>query len=117
MSYLANARVNLKFSNSVLVQKSCSSLYSNFILNLYIVWELNNWSRNPAHRFTQKSCLLGLVRLVKNAIKSKFTYNGQGIAFDGEGVWSFDNDYARNVVRFGVDISHHPILIIKEIIF
>ena len=30
MSNLANDRVNLKFNNSVLVQKSFSSLYSNF---------------------------------------------------------------------------------------
>ena len=39
MPDLANARVNLKFNNSVLVQKNLSSLYSNFILNLYIVYK------------------------------------------------------------------------------
>ena len=33
MSNLANGRVNLKFKNPVLVQKSFSSLYSNFVLN------------------------------------------------------------------------------------
>ena len=38
-------------------------------------------------------------------MKSKFTYNGRGIAFDGEGSSSFDNDYVRNVVIFGVDNS------------
>ena len=37
MYNLANGRVNLKFSNFVLVQKSISSLCSNFILNLHIV--------------------------------------------------------------------------------
>ena len=41
MSNLANGRVDLKFINSVLVQKRFSSLYSNFILNLYIAYELN----------------------------------------------------------------------------
>ena len=54
MSNLANSRVNLKFNNSVLVQKSFFSLYSNFILNLYIVYELNTWSRNPTNKFTLK---------------------------------------------------------------
>ena len=39
MSNLANGWVILKLNNSVLVQKSSSSLYSNFILNLYIVYE------------------------------------------------------------------------------
>ena len=56
MSNLANDRVNLKFNNSVLVQKRFSSLYSNFILNLYIVYELKTWPRNPADKFTLKNC-------------------------------------------------------------
>ena len=52
MPNLANARVSLKFSNSVLVQKNASSLYSNFILNLYVVHELNTWPRNSTNNFT-----------------------------------------------------------------
>ena len=32
-------------------------------------------------------------------------YSGDGIAFDGKDSWSFGNDYARNVVIFGVDTS------------
>ena len=34
-----------------------------------------------------------------------FTYNGRGIAYDGEGSWTFGNGFARNVVIFGVDNS------------
>ena len=45
--------------------------------------------------------MFGTDKLVRNAIKSKFTYNGRRIAFDEEGFWSFDN--AINVVTFGVD--------------
>ena len=41
MSNLANGRVILKSNNSVLVQKSFFSYYSNFILNLYIAYEVN----------------------------------------------------------------------------
>ena len=40
MSNLANGRVILKFNKSVSVQKKFSSLYSKFILNLYILYEL-----------------------------------------------------------------------------
>ena len=59
-------------------------------------------------------CLAQLfVKLVRNAIKSKFIYNDWGIAFDG-GSRSFDNDYARNVVIFGVDNSYHLIGIIEK---
>ena len=76
MSNLANGRVNLKFNNSVLVKKSFSSLYSNFILNLYIVYQLNTWPRNPANNFILKIVLFGTVKLARNTIKSKLTYNG-----------------------------------------
>ena len=34
-----------------------------------------------------------------------FTYNGRGIAYDGEGSWSFGNGFARNVIIVGVDNS------------
>ena len=47
--------------------------------------------------------MFGTGKLLRNAIKSKFTYNGQGIPFDGEGSWSFDNAFARNAIIFGVD--------------
>ena len=77
-------------------------MYSNFTLNLYIGYELNNWPRNPTNNFPLKNCLFGTVKLVKNRIKSKFTDSGRGIAFDGEGEWSFGNDYTRNVLIFGV---------------
>ena len=40
-----------------------------------------------------------------NTDKSKFTYNGRGLAFDGKGLLSFDNDTTRNVVIVGVDNS------------
>ena len=46
-----------------------------------------------------------MVKLVRNIIKSKFIYNGKGIAFEGKGSWSFGNDFARNAVIFGVDDS------------
>ena len=32
-----------------------------------------------------------------------FTYSGQGIAFDGKIMWSYDSGFARNVVIFDVD--------------
>ena len=47
----------------------------------------------------------GTVKLVKNSIKSNFFYNGRGIGFDGEGSWSFGNDFARNDATFGTDNS------------
>ena len=37
-------------------------------LNLYIVYELNNRSRNPSN----KNCSFGTAKLTRNAIKTKF---------------------------------------------
>ena len=105
LSNLTNCKVILKFSNFVLVQKRFPSLHGNFILNLYIFYELNARPRNPTNNFTSKIFLFGTVKLARNAGKSKCTYNGWGIAFDGKGFWSFDNDKARNVVIFCVDNS------------
>ena len=102
MSNLANGLTMISYD---LMQKIFSSMTSNFISSLYIVFELNTWPCNPASNFTLKNCLFGAVKPVRNAIKSKFTYNGWGIAFDGEGSWSFGNDFAGNVVIFGVDNS------------
>ena len=89
MSNLANVRVTLKFNNPVLVQKSYSSLYSNFILSLYIVYEWNKWPRNPTNNFTLKNCLFGTVKLTRSAEKSKFSYNGWGRVLDGKSMWWF----------------------------
>ena len=57
---------------------------------------------------------------MKNAIKSKFTYDGRGTAFDGgswsfdKGSWNFSNYFVRNVVILVLIIVHHLILIIKN---
>ena len=40
---------------------------------------------DSTNNLTLKCCLFGTVKLVRNAIESKFTYNGWGITFDGEG--------------------------------
>ena len=80
------------------MQKSSSLLYSNFILNLYIVYELNRWSRNATNNFPLKNWWFGLVKVVRNTVKITFIYNAWGKAFHGEGLWSFGNDFARNVV-------------------
>ena len=100
---LANGWVVLKFINSFLVQKSSSSSYSNYILNVYILYKLNNWPRNPTDNLLLKNGLFGTMKLVRNAIKSKFTCNSRGITFDGEGSWSFGNDFAINVPIFWLD--------------
>ena len=67
-------------------------MYSNFILNLYIVYVLNNSPRTATNNFTLKTYLFGTAKLTRNAGKSKLTYNGQGIAFGGKYMLDFVNE-------------------------
>ena len=55
MYNLANSIVILKFKYYVLEQRRFSSLYTNFISNLYLIYELNNWSRNSINNFLVKN--------------------------------------------------------------
>ena len=49
--------------------------------------------------------MFGATSIVKNSDKEKWLDNGYRIAFDKKGTWRFGNDYARNVIIFGVDNS------------
>ena len=98
MFHLANGRV--------------SSLHSNFILNLYIVYiQLNTWPPNATINISLKNCLFGTVKLTSNADKSKFTDNVQEIAFDEKRLTLLE------LLQFLVLIIHHLILIILKITF
>ena len=66
-----------------------------------IACDLDNWTKH----FTPNFCLFGATNIVKNNDKEKYVYSGYRIGFDGKGSWSFGNDFARNVVIFGVDNS------------
>lgn len=62
----------MKFSNSLSLQQNSSLLYNKFVLNLYIVSELKNLSRNRSDGFTIKSFLFGTVKLMRKTVKSDF---------------------------------------------
>ena len=99
------------------MQENSPSLYSNFILNLYIFYELNDWARNPSNIFTLINCLFGIVKSTRNVDKCKFTYNDQWIAFDGKSIWSYGNGFTRYAVIFSLIILHFLTLIIKKMTF
>ena len=73
------------------------------IVNVYIVYDLDVWLRNPTNNFRFKNHLFVATNIVKNIDKGKHVYSGYGITFDSTGSWSFDNDFVRNVIIFGAD--------------
>ena len=74
-------------------------------VNVYIVYDLDAWPRNPTNNFKFKNCLFGATDIGINSDKKKYVYSGYGITFDNAGSWSFGNDFARNIIIFGVDNS------------
>ena len=82
---------------------ACQINYTKNIVNVSIVYNLDNWPKNLLRKFTLKNSLFRATNLVKNSDKEKYMYNGYGIAFYGKGGWSFGNDSAKNVIIFEVD--------------
>ena len=79
--------------------------YASKIVNVYIIYDLDKWPKNPLRNLTLQSCLFGVTSIVKSSDREKYVYSGYGIAFVGKGEWSFGNDSAKNVIIFGVDNS------------
>ena len=75
------------------------------IANVYFVYDVDAWPRNPTKNFKFKKNLFGATSIVKNSDKEKYVYSGYAINCENTGSWSFDNDTARNVIIFGADNS------------
>ena len=79
------------------------------IINVYIAYDLRAWLKDPTNKFKFRNYLFGKTNIVKNIDKKQYLYSGYRIIFDTVDSWSFGNDYARNVMIFGVDnnsLSH-----------
>ena len=45
--------------------------FENKIVNFYIAYDLDSWSRNPINNFKFRNCLFGATSIVKNTDKEK----------------------------------------------
>ena len=94
--------MGIKFDKNFLVVEQSNQ--AAILVSAYIVYELLTWSNNSLRNITLKNCLFGVTNIVKIINKAMFLCSSYGIAFDGKALWSFANNFARNVV-FGVDNS------------
>ena len=46
-----------------------------------------------------------MLLIVKGSDKERWVHSCYVIAFNGAGLWNFGNDFAKNIVIFGVDYS------------
>ena len=94
-------RIGIKLDKDSLAAEENS--YLRKIVNVYIVYELDAWPRNPTNNFNFKSFILRATSVVKNKEKEKHVYMGYAIIFSSADSWIFDNDTAKNVIIFSVD--------------
>ena len=45
--------------------------FENRIVNVYIAYDLDSWSRNPTNNFKFRNCLFGAISIVKNTDKEE----------------------------------------------
>ena len=103
--WMNNSRIRLKFKGSCLKQDK--AVYTpKIVVNLFIVYELDIWSRDININFTFKNCLFGPVKLPKNVNPEKCKYSGYRIVFDSHSSYLLhDNTTRRNVTFFGTDMN------------
>ena len=76
------------------------------VVNSYVSYELDTWSRDLNTDFTLGNCLFGAVKLTKNADPDNYKYSSYGIGFDSCSRFSWtDGRWGKNVIIFGVDNS------------
>ena len=110
------SRLRLRFEGSSLKQEDTTPLTPNNVLNLFVVYELDRWSRDLNTDFTPKDCLFGAVKLTKNADPDKYNYSGYGIGFDLRLEFSLSDGSNGVKVSLFLELilAHLCILIIKK---
>ena len=62
---LSEYRIGIKFDKDPLAIEQNN--YFTKISNVYIVYDLDAWPRNPINNFKFKNCLFGATNIVKNS--------------------------------------------------
>ena len=99
LAWINNSRWRLEFKGSCLWQKYKAPFTKNNVVNLFIVFELNRWSKDLNGEFTVKERLFGNVEITKNADPDKYFYSGYGTGFDSQSLFSISNfDWAKSAI-------------------
>ena len=76
------------------------------VINLYISYTLDSWSRDLNTYFTLINCLLGSIRLTKNLDPDKYKFSGYIVGFDSRSKFLLtDGSVEKNIIIFWADIS------------
>ena len=103
---LSQYKIGIKFDKDPLAVEQNNYLIK--FVNVCIDYDLVVWSKNLTSSFRFKNCLFGPTSVVKTNDKENYIYSGYGITFGSAGSWSFEDNFARNVIIFGADNSSSP---------
>ena len=67
-------KIGLQLNNTPLVVEQ--SNYETKNLNAYIVYNLDNWPKNPLRNFTSKNSLVGATNIIRNSDRNIYVYSG-----------------------------------------
>ena len=105
MKWLHNSKIRLEFKENCLKQDKVTFTPSN-VIRLFIVYELDTWSRDLNADFALKDCSFGAIKLNKKADPDKYSYSGYYIGLGYCSLFSLPNfDWGKNTIIFGVDNS------------
>ena len=76
-------RIRIKFDKDPLAVEQNN--YLSKIVNVYIVYDLDAWPRNPTSNSKFKNCLSRATSVVKDSDKENYVCSGYGIKFDSAG--------------------------------
>ena len=98
-------KIKVEFKGSFVKQDKVTFTPRN-VVNVFIVYELQRWSKDINADFTLKDCFFGTVKLIKNSDPDKYSYSGYGIGFDSCSLFIFPNfDWDKNTFFSGVGNS------------
>ena len=81
-------------------------LFHKSVVNLYISYKLDKWSKDLDTDFTLGSCLFGAVKLSKDTDPDKYEYSGYGNGFDSRSQFSRTcESNEKNAIIFGFQNS------------
>ena len=96
----------LKFNGNCSKQDSVSFLHKN-VVNLYITYKLDTWSRDLNTEFILCNCLFEAIKKTKNADPDKYKCSGYGTGFDARSQFSWSYCSWGKMLSFLVLISVH----------
>ena len=80
---LCEYRIGIKFNKDPLAVEQ--SNYLTKIVNVYNVYDLGAWLKNPTNNFKFKNCLFGATNIAQNSDREVYLYSGYRVTFDSAG--------------------------------